>query len=186
VHFGSVVDGIYAHGASRDDIDDGKGDWAVRVLQITSSPIKNVKKNAFVDKRWWTLGETDAANAGESTIRMDEYGTKSLSDGTAIAMRANVQALSGKLGRETFVFENHFCVVDLPLGEAAPVTVSFVGTTVPHLDPFMGGFVGGSVLAEAKAQLNKRNDPGLFESSKWAKTTPEAFTGWLAPVKIGK
>ena len=139
---GSVVDGIYAHGASRDDIDDGKGDWAVRVLQVTSSPIKNVKKDAFVDKRWWTPGETVAANAGESTLRMDEYGTKSLSDGTTIAMRANVQALSGKLGRETFVFENHFCVVDLPVGETAPVAVSFVGTTVPHLEPFKGGLVG--------------------------------------------
>jgi len=73
---GSVVDGIYAHGASRDDIDDGKGDWAVRVLQVTSSPIKNVKKDAFVDKRWWTPGETVAANAGESTLRMDEYGPR--------------------------------------------------------------------------------------------------------------
>src|SRR6266446_2170118 len=64
-------------------------------------------------------------------------------------------------------------------GETAPVAVSFVGTTVPHLEPFKGGLVGGSGLAEAKAQLNKKNDPGLFESSKWAKATLEAFTGWL-------
>jgi hypothetical protein len=37
-----VVTGRYGYGSSLDKIKNGKADWAMRVVQITSSPIKNV------------------------------------------------------------------------------------------------------------------------------------------------
>ena len=62
VHHGSVVAGRYAYGASLN------ADWATRIVQITSSPIKNEKKAAYSEKRWWTAWQTDAGNVGESII----------------------------------------------------------------------------------------------------------------------
>src|SRR5439155_14999068 len=112
VHHGSVVTGRYGYGSSLDKIKTGKADWAMRVVQVTSSPIKNVKTEAYEKKRWWTLWQTDAGNVGESLIPQWETQYASLAKDTYIAMQAFTRSLEGELGRKTYIFENHFCVVD--------------------------------------------------------------------------
>jgi hypothetical protein len=47
VHFGSVVNGLLAHGRDQNTIRAGRGDWSLRIAQVTSSPIKNHKAEAF-------------------------------------------------------------------------------------------------------------------------------------------
>jgi hypothetical protein len=126
VHHGSAVDGLYVHGSSLDRIYRGQGDWAMRIAQVTSSPIKNVKKDAYLDDHWY-LGGTDAGNAGETLIPQLENQYKKMSDGSYLALRADVMRLKGSLGRETFIFENHLCVVDVPETDLGSVQVLFIG-----------------------------------------------------------
>src|SRR5206468_6489318 len=52
VHHGSVITGRYGYGPSLHKIKTGNADWATRIVQITSSPIKNVKSDAYEKKRW--------------------------------------------------------------------------------------------------------------------------------------
>jgi hypothetical protein len=153
VHHGSVIDGLYVHGASRSAIDSGDGDWAVRVLQITSSPIKNVKRDAY--ESHWYLGGTDAGNIGESVIPQyeNQYATKP--DGTALGLRADARLLTGPLGRETYIPENHLCVVDLPAGGRVGVT-------------FLG--VKDDKLAAAQTSMSTRNDPHRFNRAPFPNT----------------
>jgi hypothetical protein len=147
VHHGSVIDGLYVHGASRSAIDGGDGDWAMRVAQITSSPIKNVKRDAY--ESHWYLGGTDAGNLGESVIPQfeNQYATKP--DGTVLGVRTDARALSGALGRQTYVPENHLCVVDLPAAAGGRVGVTFLG-------------VKDGRLAAAQTSMTTRNDPRRF------------------------
>jgi hypothetical protein len=126
VHHGSAVDGLYVHGDALDRIYKGRGDWAMRIAQITSSPIKNIKKDAYLDTHWY-FGGTDAGNAGESLIPQFENQYKKMPDGTYLALRADVMKLKGSLGRETFIFENHLCVVDVPETDLGSVRVLFIG-----------------------------------------------------------
>jgi len=126
VHHGSAVDGLYVHGDSLDRIYTGRGDWAMRIAQVTSSPIKNINKTAYLDTHWW-LGGTDAGNAGETLVPQFENQYKKMSDGTYLALRADVMRLKGSLGRETFIFENHLCVVDVPETDVGSVRVLFIG-----------------------------------------------------------
>jgi hypothetical protein len=124
VHHGSVVDGMYVGGARLDDIYRGRGSWAVRVAQVTSSAIKNRNRN-FTDKVWWTAFQTDAGNVGQVVVSQYENQYKTMPDRTKMALRAQVARLSGDLGRATYVYENHLCVVDLSGSE---IRVLFVGS----------------------------------------------------------
>ncbi|MEO7427594.1 MAG: hypothetical protein ABI036_20590 [Fibrobacteria bacterium] len=127
VHHGSVVTGRYAYGSKLDDINAGKADWVIRVVQITSSPIKNVKKVAYEKKRWWTAWQTDAGNVGESLVSQYEYQYATLSKDSYVAMQAKVRDLKGALGRKTYIFENHLCVVGMPTKPGDSVKSLFVG-----------------------------------------------------------
>ncbi|MGB7292648.1 MAG: hypothetical protein WBD99_10790 [Thermodesulfobacteriota bacterium] len=153
VHHGSVITGRYGYGPSLDKIKAGKADWAMRVVQITSSPIKNVKKAAYEKKRWWTLWQTDAGNAGESLIPQWETQYASTAEKTYIAMQAFTRKLGGELGRKTYVFENHFCVVDMPARPGGYVHVLFAG-------------VKDAKLATASVSVDTDNDPSKFQIVK--------------------
>ncbi len=153
VHHGSVVTGRYGYGPSLDKIKAGKADWAMRIVQVTSSPIKNVKSVAYEKKRWWTLWQTDAGNAGESLIAQWETQYASTTEKTYIAMQAFTRRLGGELGRKTYVFENHFCVVDVPAHPGGWVNILFVG-------------VKNGKLATASVSVDTDNDPSKFQVVK--------------------
>jgi hypothetical protein len=150
VHHGSVIDGLYVHGKSRDAIDKGNGDWGMRVAQVTSSPIKNIKTRAYEETHWY-LGGTDPGNAGETLVPQVENQYATLPDGTAIGMRAESKKLAGPLGRQTFIFENHLCVVDVPQTSVAGVSVLFVG-------------VKDGALATATTWMSTDNKPSTYRS----------------------
>jgi hypothetical protein len=150
VHHGSVVDGLYAHGATLAAVYQGKGDWAMRIAQVTSSPIKNVKKDAYDKKRWWTAWQTDAGNVGESIVPQHENRYTTLQDGSALALRADVRTLKGPLGRETYIFENHLCVVDIPETTVGDVRVLFIGEK-------------GGAIATATTSTGFDNRPSSFK-----------------------
>jgi hypothetical protein len=169
VHHGSVIDGLYAHGASRDAIYDGHGTWAMRVIQVTSSPIKNVKRSVYFEKRWW-LGGTDEGNVGESAVPQVENQYAKQPDGTVLAMRADAVTLSGPLGRETFVPENHFCVVDLPAAAGDDVRSLFIG-------------VKDGAFATAEASVSTRNDPSKFTPPWWWKSPYRGYFKELVPAR---
>jgi hypothetical protein len=148
VHHGSVIDGLYVHGPNLDAIYDGKGTWAMRVVQVTSSPIKNF--NRHYKRRW---GE-DLGNVGESVIAQFENQYATQPDGTVLAMRADAMKLAGPLGRETFIAENHLCVVDLPAVAGDDVKALFVGDK-------------DGALATAQTTVSTRNDPSTFKPPLW-------------------
>lgn len=127
VHHGSVVTGRYAYGAKLEEIKAGRADWVMRIVQITSSPIKNEKNVAYRKKRWWTAWQTDAGNVGESLITQWEHQYRRIPDGKYLAMQAAVRSLKGKLGRETYIFEPHVCVVNMPDQPKGLVRVTFIG-----------------------------------------------------------
>lgn len=125
VHHGSVVTGRYAWGADMNEMMKGNAQFVIRLVQVTSSPIKNIKKDAYMDKKWYTFW-TDPGNIGESIIPSWEQQYAIRSQGV-IAMHASVRDLKGPLGRKTYVFENHFCVVKMPLKADDPSDIMFVG-----------------------------------------------------------
>jgi hypothetical protein len=149
VHHGSVVTGRYAYGARLDDIRNGKANWVVRIVQVTSSPIKNEKKAAYVKKRWWTAWQTDAGNVGESLVSQWENQYARVSNGAYVAMQARVRDMKGPLGRQTYIFEPHLCVVDMPRKARDDATVTFVGAK-------------GGKVATATVTVDTRNDPADF------------------------
>jgi hypothetical protein len=151
VHHGSVIDGLYAHGMSRDAIYDGHGDWAVRVVQVTSSPVKNVNR-AY--QSHWYLGGTDKGNIGESVISQFENQYATQPDGTVLAVHAAAATLAGPLGRETFIPNNHLCVVDLPAVAGGDVKALFIG-------------VENGAPATAQTSVSTRNDPSKFVPPWW-------------------
>ena len=78
-----------------------------------------------------------------------------ISDGKTIAMRASAKKLTGPLGRQTYIFENHFCVVDLPV-RGGSVEVLFVGAK----------FKDGT-LATATTSVQTDNAPSSFDLLPW-------------------
>jgi hypothetical protein len=149
VHHGSVVTGRYGYGARLDDIRNGKANWVMRIVQITSSPIKNEKKDAYEKKRWWTLNQTDAGNVGESVIAQWENQYARVSNGAYVAMQAMARDMKGPLGRQTYIFEPHLCVVDMPKKARDDAAVTYVG-------------VKGGKVATATVTVDTRNDPADF------------------------
>jgi hypothetical protein len=158
VHHGFVIDGLYAGARTVDEIYRGRATWAMRVVQITSSAIKNIKKAAFVDDKALI---TDAGKAVELALPQYENQYKTMPDGTKIAQRAAAAKLKGDLGRTTYVFENHFCVVDFG---SAVVDVLFIGDARDSKLAFRWGLGNKipSTLWTAKATVGLANDPKSF------------------------
>ena len=69
--------------------------------------------------------------------------------------RASAKNLTGPLGRQTYIFENHFCVVDLPV-RGGSVEVLFVGAK----------FKDGT-LATATTSVQTDNAPSSFDLLPW-------------------
>jgi hypothetical protein len=158
VHHGFVIDGLYAGAKTLEEIYRGNATWAMRVVQITSSAIKNIKKPAFVDDK---LLITDAGNVGQLLIPQYENQYKTMPDGTKIAQRAAASKLDGDLGRKTYVFENHFCLVDF--GSTA-VDALFIGDARDSKMAFAWGLrrTMASNLWTAKTSVGLGNDPKMF------------------------
>lgn len=152
VHHGSVITGRYAYGADLDKVRGGKADWVTRIVQITSSPIKNIN-DKFVKTKWWLAHQTDAGNAGESLVTRWEHQYAKNSDGKYIAMQAISRSLKGALGRETYIFENHFCMVEMPEKPQQDVKILFVG-------------VKNGKMESAKITVDTNNDPAKFKVLK--------------------
>lgn len=138
VHHGSVIAGEYGYGSSPTSIWSGKADVKIPVLQITSSPIKNIKADAYIKKHWSGLYLTDAGNAGEDIVPQWERQAKSIKQGTYLGMRAQVVKPKGGLGRETYVYENHLCVVEMPEKPGGNVRFLFVGQKKGQLETAEG------------------------------------------------
>jgi peptidoglycan hydrolase-like protein with peptidoglycan-binding domain len=151
VHHGSVITGRYAYGANLDKVRSGKADWVTRIVQITSSPIKNVN-DKFTKTKWWLLG-TDKGNAGESIVPRFEHQYAKTPTGDYIAMQAISRSLSGALGRETYIFENHLCVVDMPEKPKGFVKVLYIG-------------VKNGKMETARITVDTDNDPSKFKITK--------------------
>jgi hypothetical protein len=162
VHHGFVIDGLYAGARTLDEIYRGKATWAMRVVQITSSAIKNIKKSAFVDDE---LYFTDYGNAGQHVVPLYENQYKTMPDGTKIAQRSAARRLDGDLGRKTYVFENHFCLVDF---EPKKVDVLFVGDARDSKEALASGqrMTMPSTVRVAKTSVELRNDPATFTPPK--------------------
>jgi subtilisin family serine protease len=158
VHHGFVIDGLYAGARTLDEIYRGKATWAMRVVQITSSAIKNIKKSAFVDNK---AVITDAGKVGELVIPQYENQYKTMPDGTKIAQRAAAAKLPGDLGRTTYVFENHFCVVDF---SSRYVDILFIGDARDSKFAFTSGLRNRipSTVWTAKTSVGLANDPTSF------------------------
>src|SRR5207245_6769318 len=107
----------------------------------------------YEKKRWWTVWQTDAGNAGESLIPQWETQYASTTEKTYIAMQAFTRKLDGELGRKTYVFENHFCVVDMPARPGGYVDVLFAGAKDDQ-------------LAIASISVDTDNDPSKFQIEK--------------------
>jgi murein DD-endopeptidase MepM/ murein hydrolase activator NlpD len=125
VHFGSVVYGGYVFGKSSDDVLKKQYEWTLPVIQVTSSPIKNVHKH-FVVKHEKLLGLMDPGLAGQTFKHESEASYATLGNG--FMAQGNVVAdLEGALDRRTFVFHNHMCVVKMPSPESKLVESLFIG-----------------------------------------------------------
>jgi hypothetical protein len=122
---------------------------------VTSSPIKNVKHDLVKQ-----LGLSSQGNIGESLIPQYENQYATTTEGTVIALRADVQDLKGPLGRQTYIFENHLCVVDIPQTDVGTLDVIFVG-------------VRNGALATATTSMSLKNSPSSFRM-------PVPWGGWEA------
>jgi hypothetical protein len=116
VHLGSVHGALYAGGADRAAIESGRGAWALKVAQVTSSPIKNANADL---RSYGNIGESVFA---DHELRFTEDGS--------VGMFARAAALDGPLGHRTFIPDSHLCVVDIESAGADPhVAVRFIGGT---------------------------------------------------------
>jgi subtilisin family serine protease len=166
VHHGSVIDGMYVGGANLEDIYRGKATWAMRIVQITSSAIKNIKKDVFIDNYSKVAWMTDKGNAGETLVAQFENQYKSIPGGY-IAQHAAAANLDGDLGRRTFIYENHYCVVDF---RSNSVDILFIGDKRDSREAFESGrrTTMPSILRDARTSVSLANDPKSFTPPlKW-------------------
>jgi hypothetical protein len=177
VHHGSVIDGMYVGGRNLDDIYRGKATWAMRIVQITSSAIKNIKKDVFIDDFSKVAWMTDKGNAGESLVAQFENQYKRMPDGTYVAQHAAAAKLNGDLGRRTFIYENHYCVVDF---RPDTVDILFIGDKRDSKEAFeSGGRTAMPIIVrDATTSVSLANDAKAFTPSlnwlraQWQKSRP--------------
>jgi subtilisin family serine protease len=164
VHHGSVIDGMYVGGPNLEDIYRGKATWAMRIVQITSSAIKNIKKDVFIDNYSKVAWMTDKGNAGESLVAQSENQFKSMPDGTCVAQHAAAAKFGGDLGRRTFIYENHYCVVDF---RSDRVDVLFIGDKRDSKEAFESGRrkTMPITVRDATTSVSLANDPKSFTPS---------------------
>lgn len=145
VHHASVVSGRFAHGKTQNQIMFGKADWVIRIVQITSSPIKNRNDSKFIDPAWdgtvkgfnirpfidvfnpgiGILSRIDAGTIGRIAPR--DYMQPFDVPGGVRLLQSKVRDLTGNLSSKTYIYENHLCVVDMPSQPKGDVKVLFVG-----------------------------------------------------------
>ena len=171
VHHGSVVSGRFAHGANEAKIMFGQADSVIRIVQITSSPIKNLDHGKFVDPVWDgkikgvnvlpvvdpfnLLGtQRSVGDIGKAVVSRDRVTSFSGSQGTFL-LQSRVWDLDGDLNSETYIYKNHLCVVDMPAQPKADVKILFVGAKNSDL--------ANGEFAVARASVDTDNDPSKLK-----------------------
>jgi len=153
VHHGSVVSGRFAHGSSEERIKLGGAEWVIRIVQITSSPIKNRDDAKFIKPYWDGIVEgvnvrpvIDSFNPGIGLLTRLNVGQMGKIaaprhfvqpfriPGGVRLLQSKVLDLVGGLASTNFVFENHMCVVDMPAFPKGDVKVLFVGLKNGQMD----------------------------------------------------
>jgi len=142
VHYSSVINGGYAFAQTVKDAENKKWKWTIPVIQITSSPIKNVKDQLrkAVEGVDGILGIATEMLAPESRVRYTMT-----SKGSFIAVGLNTASLSGDLGKNTLIHQNNICIVTMPIAPENQVKSLFVG------------YKNGN-LAKAKTEIHIHNN----------------------------
>ena len=157
VHFGGVVSGRYGFGMNAASIRSGTSAWAMRVVQVTSSPIKNVNSDI-----------ASYGSIGESLVTTTETQYASIRGGTLL-MQAAARKLRGPLSSRTYVEDNHYCVVQLPAAAGGNVEVSFVGaSTKAHKLPT------ASVTVDTDNSPSRFRVAGPFSNQPYYETPGDA------------
>jgi murein DD-endopeptidase MepM/ murein hydrolase activator NlpD len=124
VHYGSVIYSGYVCAKTGNDAITNNYRWKLPVIQITSSPIKNIK-SALVKA---VSSGGDRASiiteglAPEARARFNVDAT-----GLFIGAGFNTAKLSGDLGKDTLVHRNNFCIVTMPTKPEYKVKSVFIG-----------------------------------------------------------
>jgi hypothetical protein len=174
VHCGSVVNGLYVHGKNADAIRTGKGDWGMRIAQVTSSPIKNqLPRNARSLVDVLENGAPAGVKIGTSVLpfpvkyvvdnpavlaplvyqklKVPNRFVRTRQD-TTLGLRVAEKELNGDLGlMKTFIYEPHLCVVDIPSSADGRMGITFIGVHAK---------TGKEALATTTLSL--ANSPTLF------------------------
>ena len=121
----------------------------MRVAQVTSSPIKNVSS---VLEDWGNVGEEGTRMDG--TLYRERKPDVDPAGYDAVGVRWDIREVKGDLNHEneTFVVENHLCVVDIPDSPTGVVGALFVG-------------IKGGKPKTAWATVPLGNDPKTFVPS---------------------
>jgi murein DD-endopeptidase MepM/ murein hydrolase activator NlpD len=124
VHYSSVIYSGYVCAKSAMDAIAGNYRWKLPVIQITSSPIKNIKpilvkavSSPYVGKGIIAEGLAPEARA---RFNIDETGF-------FIGAGFNTADLSGDLGKDTLIHRNNFCIVTMPIEPEFKVKSRFIG-----------------------------------------------------------
>jgi len=177
VHHGSVVSGRFARGATENQIKFGGAEWAIRIVQITSSPIKNRDDAKFIKPKWdgtlkgvdvrpsidssnpliGQLSRITVGDLGKITAPRDHVKSFSGSKGIRL-LQARVRDLDGDLASDNFIFENHLCVVEMPAQPKADVKILFIGVKNSE------SAIPPKILpAFARASVDTDNDPSKLK-----------------------
>jgi hypothetical protein len=172
VHNGSVVNGLYGQGNTTVDLYNAKADWVMRVVQITSSAIKNVNDSVA---EWGKFGQTVTDltevlhHSTEGMRQLEESSDRGIPihDAKYIGMWSQPVDLTGPLGHRTFVQDNHICVVDLPAKAGGDVKATFVGALFDESGALE---TGTASLAQAEGSVPTTNAISLLDRHKLSGT----------------
>jgi len=178
VHYGSVIYGGYVHANSEVEMNLGRYDWRIPVIQVTSSPIKNGQREML-----WIASQPEVSTAAElkapeARVRHSTslggfliagFKTADLSgDLGNIKARSNIYR--GSLRRDTYIPNNHMCVVTMPKAPDNVIRSLFIGINDDSLatqetsknvfstDEFMGvvkEYLHPSLITSAKKLLGQ-------------------------------
>jgi len=113
VHFSSIISGIYVYGKSKNKAGGIKSDWSIPIIQITSSPIKNLKKELF-EELTPLVPKSSLGNIGESLVRWCRFELILEKKNDIGGLAEIIEQIPGDLGYSTFIYEPNICVVTMP------------------------------------------------------------------------
>lgn len=168
VHFASVIAGRYAWHMDEKETVNGRAKWSIRVIQITSSPIKNVNKN--FSERFGPFSST--SSVGQKIYALYEFRKGKTQNGGTMMMHASATKIPGDLSSGTYIFQNNFCIVTMPSKPQQKVSAMFIGIEDYFPPPQYYGYwysqlkksktrSPGKILTSVTT-IDTKNDPSLF------------------------